>query len=115
MIGINQVLQKAWEIVDKTADERTKLQALALIDQCNTHRMDMITNGTIVKDALNYVNNKTKELNSSAEKKPLQDGEGEESKESEEPDYGEEEELEENQEKDTGELEDKEEEEKTLS
>jgi hypothetical protein len=66
--------------------------------------MDMVTNGTIVKDALSYVNNKTKELNSSAEKKPLQDGEGEESKESEEPDYGEEEELEEGQEKDTGEF-----------
>jgi hypothetical protein len=31
---INQVLQKAWEIVNKTADEKVRLQALALIDLC---------------------------------------------------------------------------------
>lgn len=72
--------------------------------------MDLTTNGTIITDALDYVNNKTKELSPAAEKKlsKEQEGEGEESesksKESEEPDYREEEELEEGQEKDTGEL-----------
>jgi transcriptional regulator len=59
---INQVLKKAWEIVDNTADERVRLQALALIDQCNTHKMDMVTNGTIITDALDYVNGKAEKL-----------------------------------------------------
>jgi uncharacterized membrane protein YukC len=113
MIGINQVLAMCWSIAGRTNDEKVRLQALALINQCNTHKMDMVTNGAIITGALTYVNGKTRELGSAAEKKPLQNGEGEESKESEEPDYGEEEELEEEQEKDTGELE--EEEEKTTN
>jgi hypothetical protein len=62
MIGINQVLQKAWEIVNKTLDERVRLQALGLIDQCNSHKMDMVTNGAIITDALKYVNGKTEKL-----------------------------------------------------
>jgi len=66
MIGINQVLQKAWEIVNKTLDERVRLQALALIDQCNSHKMDMVTNGSIVSDALSYVNGKAEKLESAA-------------------------------------------------
>ena len=114
MYTIGRVIKKTWEIVDKTADERTRLQALVLIDQCNTHKMDMVTNGAIITDALNYVNNKTKEeLNSATDKelskKQEGESEGSESKESEEPDYGEEEELEERQEKDTGELEEEQE------
>jgi hypothetical protein len=91
---------KAWEIVDNTTDERIKLQALALIKECDSSRLEMVTNGTVVSDALKYVNGKAEKLKLESES---------ESKESEEPDYGEEEELEEGQEKDTGELEDKEE------
>jgi hypothetical protein len=62
MVGINQVLQKAWLIVSRTADERVRLQALSLIDQCNSHKMDMVTNGAIITGALEYVNGKAEKL-----------------------------------------------------
>jgi hypothetical protein len=62
MVGINQVLQKAWYIVSRTADERVRLQALSLIDQCNSHKMELVTNGSIVSDALQYVNGKAEKL-----------------------------------------------------
>jgi hypothetical protein len=52
----------SWYIANTTADERVRLQALALIDQCNTHKMDMVTNGAIVSDALKYVNGKAEKL-----------------------------------------------------
>jgi hypothetical protein len=61
-VSINQVLKKAWEIVDKTADERIRLQALAPIRECNPSRLEMITNGTVVSDALKYVNGKAEKL-----------------------------------------------------
>jgi hypothetical protein len=61
-VSITQVLKKAWEIVDKTADERIRLQALALIRECNASRLEMITNGTVVSDALKYVNGKAEKL-----------------------------------------------------
>lgn len=62
MVAIDQVLRITWGIVSKTADERVRLQALALIDQCNSHKMDMVTNGAIVSDALKYVNGKAEKL-----------------------------------------------------
>jgi hypothetical protein len=106
MVAIDQVLRITWGIVSKTADEKVRLQALALIDQCNSHKMDMVTNGSIIKDALTYVNGKAEKLGQQikAEEKSAFDYESE-SEEEEEPDYGEEEELEEKQENDTGELE----------
>jgi hypothetical protein len=52
----------SWYIANTTADERVRLQALALIDQCNTHKMEMVTNGAIVSDALKYVNGKAEKL-----------------------------------------------------
>jgi transcriptional regulator len=64
-VSIGQVLKKAWEIVDKTADERIRLQALALIRECNANRLEMITNGTVVSDALKYVNGKAEKLKTS--------------------------------------------------
>jgi hypothetical protein len=60
--AIDRVLRICWGIVDRTDDERVRLQALALIDQCNIHKMDMVTNGSIIKDALTYVNNKAEKL-----------------------------------------------------
>ena len=47
-VRMDQVLKKAWYIANTTADERVRLQALALIDQCNSHKMDLITNGAVV-------------------------------------------------------------------
>jgi hypothetical protein len=65
-VSIAQVLKKAWEIVNRTTDERIRLQALALIKECNTNRLEMITNDTVVSDALKYVNDKAEKLAATA-------------------------------------------------
>ena len=61
-----------WSIVSKTEDEKTKLQALSLINDCNKYKIDLSTNGVVITDALNYVQGKMDHLNT-AEKKLLQD------------------------------------------
>jgi predicted transcriptional regulator len=61
-VSINQVLKKAWHIANTTPNERIKGQALWLVKECNTHRPEMITNGTVVSDALKYVNGKAEKL-----------------------------------------------------
>jgi len=66
-VSIAQVLKKAWKIVDNTTDERIKLQALSLIKECDANRLEMITNGTVLSDALKYVNGKTEKLNEVSE------------------------------------------------
>jgi hypothetical protein len=54
MVGINYVLNMAWSIVNKSAgvDDKTRLQALALINDCNKYKIDLTANGVIVTDAI---------------------------------------------------------------
>jgi hypothetical protein len=69
---LNQVLRMTWSIISKTEDEKTKLQALSLINDCNKYKIDLSTNGVVVTDAIKYVNGKMDHLNNQ-EKKLLQD------------------------------------------
>ena len=73
MVGINQVLNMAWSIVNKSVvDDKTRLQALALINDCNKYKMDLTTNGVVITDAIKYVKGKMDHLNNQ-EKDLLQD------------------------------------------
>lgn len=65
MTGLNQVLKKSWEIANSKSsavDDKTKLQALSLANECYKYKMDFATNSGIITDALKFVNqNKNKE------------------------------------------------------
>jgi uncharacterized membrane protein YukC len=62
----------AWNIASKEiADDKTKLQALALINDCNKYKMDLTTNGSLVMDSVKIVQNQLDYLNKT-EKKILQ-------------------------------------------
>jgi hypothetical protein len=108
MVGINQVLKICWEIVNKSrnvsndnsgqtvtiTDNKTVLQALALINDCNKYKMDLTTNGVVITDAIKYVQSNKEKLTMSKEN----------DKESKEADYEEDkDQLEEKQEEETGE------------
>jgi hypothetical protein len=108
MVGINQVLKICWEIVNKSRnidndnsngqtmtviDNKTVLQALALINDCNKYKMDLTTNGVVITDAIKFVQTNKEKLISTKE---------DDNKESKELDYDEDkEQLEENQEEET--------------
>jgi predicted transcriptional regulator len=97
MTGINQVLKICWEIVNKsrnasnnnngntvtTIDNKTVLQALALINDCNKYKMDLTTNGVVITDAIRFVQTNKEKLTTVYAK------EDDESKESKEPDFDE--------------------------
>jgi hypothetical protein len=114
MTGINQVLKICWEIVNKSRnldnnngngqtmtviDNKTVLQALALINDCNKYKMDLTTNGVVITDAIKFVQTNKEKLTMSTKK------EDNGSKESKEPDYDDyKDQLEEEQEEETGEI-----------
>jgi hypothetical protein len=101
MAGINQVLKMSWEIATKgqssndssssnsnsnsdsdrtlssTVDDRTRLQALALANDCYKYKMDLVTNGVVITDAIKFVQQKKQELNRMNSDKVVS-GEGEE-------------------------------------
>jgi hypothetical protein len=97
MTGINQVLKICWEIVNKSrianndnngqtvtiTDNKTVLQVLALINDCNKYKMDLTTNGVVITDAIKFVQTNKEKLTMSTKE------EDNGSKEGKEPDYDE--------------------------
>jgi hypothetical protein len=64
--GLNEVLKTCWYIVHKSStDDRTKLQATAIISDSYKYVMDLTTNGVVITDALKYVNGKAEKLKTS--------------------------------------------------
>ena len=62
MTSMDSILKMAWGIVSRTQDDKTKLQGLALINDCTKARVDMTTGAGIVSDALKYVTEQKDQL-----------------------------------------------------
>jgi hypothetical protein len=60
--SLNLILRMSWSIVSKTEDEKTKLQALALINDCNKYRVDLSSGAGIVSEAMKYVTQKAEQV-----------------------------------------------------
>jgi hypothetical protein len=59
----------SWSIANKTEDEKTRLQALALINDVNKYRTELVTNGVIVHDSLQIIQSKMDHLNGNGKDK----------------------------------------------
>jgi hypothetical protein len=97
LVGLTAITKEAWNTSQQTEDKREKLHALSLAKECYSMKLDLLTNATVVDDAIRFVSSqKSKEnLKSSTE------GDKEESIEA---DYNEDrDQLEEEQEEETGE------------
>jgi hypothetical protein len=92
---MNQVLKLSWQIANNntrqgrqehndnsnlmtTGDDRTRLQALSLINDCYKYIMDLTTNGVVITDAIKFVQMTSKEDNG---KESEEDNSGKESSE----------------------------------
>jgi predicted transcriptional regulator len=97
LVGINMIKKEAWTLAQNTKDNKEKIQALSLIKECHSMKLELLTNATIVDDAIRFVSQQAKErIKSSSE------GNQEESRE---PDYDEDkDQLEEEQEEESREL-----------
>ena len=62
-VAIDQVLRMCWTIVNKTNDDKTKLQALSLIKDCRKYKDELATDQSSIIDAIRYINQKTEQLN----------------------------------------------------
>jgi hypothetical protein len=79
-------------------DNKTVLQALALINDCNKYKMDLTTNGVIITDAIKFVHTNREKLTTAMFVK-----ENNGTKESKEPNYDEDKgQLEEEQDQEEG-------------
>jgi hypothetical protein len=102
LVGLNAITREAWNTAQNTEDRREKIQALSLAKECYSMKLDLLTNATVVDDAIRFVSGKSKENLVSSGNNNKDDRE-----ESNEPDYDEDEdqlEEKEQEEKETGEV-----------
>ncbi len=56
LVGVNSILKEAWMTAQQAQGEREKLQALNLAKECYSMKMDMLTNATVIDDAIRFIN-----------------------------------------------------------
>jgi predicted transcriptional regulator len=99
LVGLNAITKEAWTASQQTEDKREKIQALSLAKECYSMKLDLLTNATVVDDAVRFVSEK------SVDKIVSTDSNKEDDKKSREPDYDEDkDQLEQEQEEKTGEI-----------
>ena len=56
------ITKEAWNTAHNTEDKkREKIQALSLAKECYSMKLDLLTNATVVDDAIRFVSQKSKE------------------------------------------------------
>ena len=56
LTGLNQVLKTCWYIAHKPGiDDKTKLEAMKIADDCYNHIMNLVTNGFVITDAMKRI------------------------------------------------------------
>ena len=100
LVGLNAITKEAWNTARSTEDKREKIQALSLAKECYSMKLDLLTNATVVDDAIRFVSQKSSEKLKSSDSSSNGDNE-----ESNEPNYGEDQDqLEEEQEEATAKI-----------
>jgi hypothetical protein len=55
LVGLNSILREAWNTATNTQNKREKIQALSLAKECYAMKLDLLTNATVVDDAIRFV------------------------------------------------------------
>jgi Trp operon repressor len=97
LVGLAAITKEAWKTEQITQDKREKIQALSLAKECYSMKLELLTNATVVDDAIRFVSGKSKE-------KSLANSNEGDKEESNEPDYDQDQLEEEQEEKETGEI-----------
>jgi hypothetical protein len=57
---LTAVLREAWSTSQQAEDRREKIQALSLAKECYSMKLDLLTNATVVDDAIRFVSESEK-------------------------------------------------------
>lgn len=55
LVGLTAILKDAWNISQNTQENREKISALELAKSCYQTKLDLLTNATVLGDALKFV------------------------------------------------------------
>jgi hypothetical protein len=55
LVGLTAILREAWNTSQQTEDKREKIQALSLAKECYSMKLDLLTNATLIDDAIRFI------------------------------------------------------------
>jgi len=55
LVGLTSILKEAWNTAEQSEDVREKIQALSLAKECYGMKLELLTNATVVDDAMRFV------------------------------------------------------------
>jgi predicted transcriptional regulator len=87
LTGLTAITKEAWNTAHTTEDKREKIQALSLAKDCYSMKLELLTNATVVDDAIRFVSQKSKDKGEQAKSSSSSDSRREDDKESRELDY----------------------------
>jgi predicted transcriptional regulator len=61
LVGLTAITKEAWNTAQNTENKREKIQALSLAKECYSMKLDLLTNATVVDDAIRFVSSKSEE------------------------------------------------------
>lgn len=62
LVGINTITREAWSTSkQENIDNKEKIQALSLAKECYSMKLDLLTNATVVDDAIRFVSDKSRD------------------------------------------------------
>jgi len=73
LIGLTAILKESWNIAQNTQDKREKIQALSLAKECYNTKLELLTNATVVDDAINFVSSNSNLSNKIEKEKAKED------------------------------------------
>src|SRR5918911_1532761 len=86
LVGLTAITKEACNTAANTEDKREKMQTLSLAKECYSMKLDLLTNATVVDDAIRFVLEKSKyNLKSSLDYSDSDEGELDEESHHEEP------------------------------
>jgi hypothetical protein len=63
LVGLTAILREAWDMSHQVdIENKEKVQALSLAKECYTTKMDMLTNVTVVDDAIKFVSRNSQHI-----------------------------------------------------
>jgi hypothetical protein len=70
LVGLTAILKEAWNSAQQSSDKKEKIHALSLAKECYAMKLELLTNATVVDDAIRFVtsNSGAKGRDSGAEK-----------------------------------------------
>src|ERR1044071_4137003 len=61
LVGLTAITKEAWNTAQNTEDKREKIQALSLAKECYSMKLELLTNASVVDDAIRFVSSKSNE------------------------------------------------------